>query len=300
MKKNYLSVFYFVVFINICLFANITTFFDAGFDARTLGMGDTYCANSDLASGVFLNPAGITNIKKFQISGMYNSTVLDTKSYFLSGVYDLFFLKIGLGIAQRRIDGIEKTDGNNVLGNISYTDSVYSVVVAKKFTSFISLALRIKVLSQQIDTFSMNGFTLDLGGMLNLKFIYFGILLDNISFSSMKGKSYWGSENVQETIPFKIRIGNRIKLPILTPAVDCEFVPSDMNPIRIYFGIEKWINNMFALRCGVKKQDWENETIFNGFSSGLTLRITRFNLDYSFVNYPVFGFSHYLMFSVNF
>jgi hypothetical protein len=300
MKKNWFKFLLTIFFTNISLFASINTLFDSGFDARTLGMGDTYCANSELASSVFLNPAGITNVKKLQVCGMYNSSFIDIKSYFLSSVCNLLIFRVGIGVAQRRIDDIEKTDDNNVLGNISYVDNVYSVVVAKKLTSFISLAVRLKILSQQVDTFSMNGFTLDLGGMLNLKFMSLGVLVDNVSFSSMIGKSYWNNENVQESIPFKVRIGSKIKLPVLTPAVDCEFVPSDTNPLRIYFGVEKWINKIFALRAGFKKQDWKNEIVFNGISSGVTLKITKFNLDYSFVNYPVFGFSHYLMFSINF
>lgn len=294
--KKYLAVVF--VLIPLVLYANITSLFDVGLAARPLGMGTAFTSVSDDVSSVFWNPAGIVKAKKLEVLLNYNMSFLDIKNYFVAFSYSLPILSIAGGFVSRVIDDIEKTDQSSILGKFSYNDGVVLLVLSKNIFNIFSLGIRSKFLYQTIDTFSSNGFGVDIG-LLTLKElpnipVVVGVSFVNVFSIPMKGVSYWDHNvEVKDELPFRIRAGISLNSNILTPSLDIELAPTESNVFRIYFGFEKKILKIFSLRAGIKKQDLENNySILDGLSFGSSVNLSSFCLDYSLVNTEVFGFSH--------
>ncbi|MCS7228363.1 MAG: hypothetical protein NZ839_05310 [Endomicrobia bacterium] len=302
MEKYLVVILGIIFFSNNFLKANISSLFDVGVAARPLGMGCAFTAISDDASSVFWNPAGIVKVERIELCGNYNLGYLDIKNYFLCLGYSLPFISFGLGIVQRTIDDIEKTNQTDVLGKFSYNDRVVIIVVSKNIFNLISLGIKGKFLSQEIDAFKSNGFGIDIG-ILTLKKlplpIQVGLNFSDIISLPMKGTSYWdNTQDVEEHLSFKIRAGIKGNLNIFTPSLDLEIVPSESNIFRIYFGLEKQIRNIFTIRAGIKKQDLENiYSILDGISFGGSISFKKFSLDYALINSESLGFTH--SFSLN-
>lgn len=282
----------------IVCFCNMNSLFDVGLSARSLGMGTAFTALSDDASAVFYNPAGVSKIKKLEVVGSYyNTSTIGINNYFVAACYSLPIFSVGFGFTQRMIGDIERTDQSTVLGSFSYSDNVLMIVISKNIFNLFSLGIKAKILSQSIDTFTSNGFALDVGVLTTKKLPFglsAGVNLINFISSPMRGNSYWGSGEVEEDLPLRIRAGIKANLFKFTPSVDLEVSPSENNVFRLYLGVERKIS-LFTIRAGYKKHDFENSYSFlDGLSLGGSISLNMVSVDYALVNSEAFGFTHSL------
>lgn len=210
--------------------AEPASFLLIGVGARPLGMGGAFTALADESSTIYWNPAGLSLLKKREISGMYGSLFKDTSYSFVS--YAQTFsghrdkpagekkkkekskMAVGVGWLQLRCLGIEKTDQNKSLGNTRMINDAFFVSGSiKPFYTFpLYLGITGKRISQEIDTFSSTGFGVDLGMLLDGGILTWGVNVQNVGKTQIKGTSYWGDNKVKELIPCHIRSGLALKV----------------------------------------------------------------------------------------
>ena len=168
-------------------------FLSIGIDSRSISMSNTVVSNvSDLTS-VFYNPAGLNNVKSFELGVMHSSYFAGIAEYDYAGIAMPVDSNYVLGVAFIRfgIDDILNT--TNLLdenGNINYNN--ISTFSSSDFASIFSLAkktkynldygLSAKIIHRKIGPFaSAWGFGLDIGFQYILQKWKFGICLKDFT-----------------------------------------------------------------------------------------------------------------------
>ncbi len=217
-------------FINICFAAaEPASFLLIGVGARPIGMGGAFTALADESSAVYWNPAGLSLLKKREFSGMYGSLFTDTTYSFISYAHPIFTgdnnstkkdeqkekrrIVIGAGWLQLRSVNIEKTNQSESLGHTQMVNDAFflsgSVQPIQSFPFYCGISA--KRISQNIDTFSGEGWGMDSGILIDGNFLNFGVNVQNIGKTEIKGTSYWGDGQVKELIPCHVRSGVVLK-----------------------------------------------------------------------------------------
>ncbi len=209
-------------FINICFAAGEpASFLLIGVGARPMGMGGAFTALADESSAVYWNPAGLNLLKKREFSGTYGSLFTDTTYSFISYAQPVFAGKkekrritIGAGWLQLRSVDIEKTNQVESLGHTQMVNDAFflsgSIQPLESFPLYLGISG--KRISQNIDTFSSEGWGVDSGILIDGKFLNFGVNVRNIGKTKIKGISYWSDEQVKELIPCHVRSGVVLKV----------------------------------------------------------------------------------------
>ncbi len=219
-----------IQFINICFAAaEPASFLLIGAGARPAGMGGAFTALADESSAVYWNPAGLSLLKKKEFSGMYGSLFTDTTYSFISYAHPIFTgdnnstkkgekkekrrIAVGAGWLQLRSVNIEKTNQVESLGHTQMVNDAFFLSGSMRPLESFPLYLGIsgKRISQNIDAFSSEGWGMDLGILIDGKFLNFGVNVQNIGKTEIKGTSYWNGEQVKELIPCHVRSGVVLK-----------------------------------------------------------------------------------------
>ncbi len=326
-------------FINICFAAGEpASFLLIGAGARAAGMGGAFTALADESSAVYWNPAGLSLLKKKEFSGMYGSLFTDTTYSFMSYAHPVFTDKnriaLGAGWLQLRSVDIEKTNQVESLGHTQMVNDAFflsgSIQPRESFPLYLGISG--KRISQNIDAFSSEGWGMDLGILLDGKFLNFGINLQNIGKTEIKGTSYWNDEQVKELIPCHLRTGVVLKAKkVYSSLVD--FFQKDVpgNEYSIYeprisqhpqalkqkeVSHTKKENEQIDIKVNLALdfdyvlgetdslefyhgvECWLNEiyglrlSFMNDFSAGASLKYERFSIDYAFILRPKLEDTH--------
>ena len=197
------------------------SFLLVGVEARSMGMGGAFTALVDDSSAVYWNPAGLGLLKNREFSGTYGSLFTDTTYSFMSYAQPVFACKkeksriaLGVGWLQLRSLNIEKTNQEESLGETRMVNDAFFVSGSIQPVSSLPLYLGIsgKRITQNIDTFSSEGWGMDLGMLLGGEgFLTWGVNIQNIGKTQIKGTSYWSDRQVKEVIPCHIRSGVVLK-----------------------------------------------------------------------------------------
>ncbi|MFA4967752.1 MAG: S-layer homology domain-containing protein [Candidatus Margulisiibacteriota bacterium] len=288
-----------------------------GVGARPLGMGKMFAAISDDVSSMYLNPAGLYQLKNpefLSMSGKFANTVnyltfagaLPSKF----GTVGVGYASAGLGFSIPALTLVEIAPGefrvipsttesvssgyNNYVvslayGNVFLRPDIYAGASLKFFNESFSGAA----------AGSGSGIDLDLGAMYKPNsFLTLGLSGKNILPKDLGGKLRWTS-GLEESIPATINIGGNLKFRSLGKAnvgelnlgADYEFSPKQSNiPGLWHIGAEWWPILNIGLRAGIDQDalgtgSGLNLEAIGNSTAGISLIIQDFRFDYAYHTY---------------
>jgi flagellar motor protein MotB len=269
--------------------------------AGPAGMGEAYTSLSEGTSGLYYNPAGIAAAACFEAQFSHIDWFQSIDYEYLAFVAPSPLIdnaKIGLALAMFLPGGITKTNSlisydpsflDSYSATARFNDKFYpydlSVILGygMDISPSFSAGIRLKYVSQNIDTYSGSNETADIGFLykydLNENSLGFGLDLENIEWSgiSLYTKSF------DSPLILNAGISDSIKLWAGTfiAAAQAEIPPDYEN---IYSaGVEYWFYDMFVLRLGYEAGAYNQPTL------GAGVKYRGFEADYAFINYKDLG-----------
>ncbi|NQU18020.1 MAG: S-layer homology domain-containing protein [Candidatus Saganbacteria bacterium] len=290
---------------------------EVGIGARPLSLGRAYTALSSDGSGIFINPAGLSDYPKMKFISMTGRLIEDV-NYFSVGIANSFRLgTIGIGYISASSPNIPLTTLTNTpTGAVisdpydytDYTSAIYYLAYSKKISQSLSLGASWKYLSQNFSVTSGTmagalgtGMEADLGLKLHPRsWLSIGSVFKNLLPASMGGKFVWQKNSRAEGIPMSVNIGTFIKLfgpaglghfknQNLSVLFEAQSFPKLSRPTLFKTGLEWWITRGLALRSGIDQEfraasDGGTE-IGSNLTFGVGLKAGGFNFDYAYHQY---------------
>ncbi|MDD5457089.1 MAG: S-layer homology domain-containing protein [Candidatus Margulisbacteria bacterium] len=277
--------------------------------ARSVALGNAFSAMADDYSALYVNPAGMTQVKNMEF-GMMQNTLLDSVfSFNGAGIFPMKNMTVGVGGLFNGVSGIPITDRNLAnsriisVGSSDYSNTLLSVAIASKFkTPFtqaenLSLGLSGKMFMERVGGAVQSnaiGYNADFGALyqvnpaLDLSLVYhnflpYGVKWDtdhnaNLDYSMTVGGRYTIMGNKQENL---IYMDNQT-LDILG---DIDFMNANSKLIP-KVGIEYKPYPFLALRAGVVNDydasDPANVKQVAKYAIGVGVAYQGFRIDYAY------------------
>jgi len=258
-----------------------------GIGARPIGMGNAYVGLADDVNSIFINPAGLADIKSWQVQSM-TTRLLNVIDYIsLAGTYNTDYGTFGLGYVGANLSGSFVT-GLTIISDrgiiipvvskeaIDYTSSVVLLSYGtdpKKFLDYgwldnVRVGLTLKLFTQGlsgggISNGTLTGYDMDMGILYRpLPYLSFGFSELDFLPESGGGKLTDASGDRIETLPSMTKFGIAFKVlgdtdayykypQPLTYMLDYNHVEENVGyPGLLCTGIEFWPSEYLALRLG--------------------------------------------------
>ncbi len=285
MKKCFIFLFLILFF----LWSNSKGYNDLGTSARATGMG-AFVGVSDEPSGIFYNPAGLSQLKNMQISFVYAKKTKyglekNEKPYLFSGVSTFwFFRKLVFGIA-----GLQKGSWSEQTRII--TNNMGILTLSYPFSSKLSFGINHKLLYNS-NFGKKKGYDLDLGILFHpYQRLSLGLAGEDILAQDMTDDDaeIFDYPARKMKLGFAYRVGTERKSTLLAfDLILKEQTEPEKKHYNLYsFGLEEWLS-VFGFRLGYTFGK-EFGKDFSQPSFGFSLKIPGENtlrLDYSFQKYP--------------
>lgn len=289
-----------------------------GVGARILGMGKAYLGVSDDLAGMFINPAALASVDKWQATSMQGKFINEYNYFNLGSAIPTPFGSFGVGYVGSNISftapsaTIETVDGVIVIpstsegSTYSFLNSVILFSWGKDIKGF-SVGATVKVFALDlsgpgISQGKASGNEVDLG--LNFKpndVFKAGVVVQNALPFASGGKITW-ENGTEETFPSVLKLGASIKVlgetglrQYDTHELSLNF-DLDTTPLRPalpnlwHIGLEWKPMELLAVRTGVDQDyigtgDGTSLTATNNFTAGVGLNMGRFRFDYAYHQY---------------
>lgn len=275
--------------------------------ARAIGMGEAFAAVADDVSASYWNPAGLSQLRYWQATAMYNRSFEDINSGFVAGAVPVSGIgTVGGHVVYLNPGSTPVTDVNG--DELGKNTSASDVAVAGSWARRVgparvgaNLKLVIRSLGDGTTTYTASAVAADLGGMYRLPEIPLTLALvvqhlgTDLTFIEAK-----------ETMPINLKVGAAYEVYKKGDhdgklAVDLN-VPRD-NKAQVNLGGEYWYRHLVAGRVGWKGIGGVEHRALGG-ATGLTVgggvRYTDLQLDYAFVTQGALGGTHKVSFTYNF
>ena len=279
-----------------------------GIGARPIALGKAYTAVAEGAESMFLNPAGISQATRPQVTSMNGNLMGEIGYLVLGGSMPLEGgQSIGLGIVNAGSSGITLRDeSGTVMGSSDYNTAVYFVSYAMDLeqTSFknkdLYFGTSLKIFSQTITGHDSvhdgngSGIDLDVGLLYKAKpWLTLGLTQQNIMPASMGGSMTFVN-GYSEGIPTVTKLGSKFNLLgaenkavwkseyDLTLAVDTDFYPTSSRATAWHTGLELWPAKFLALRVGYDHDAVDGGSTVPYLTSGVGLSYKGFQFDYAY------------------
>mgnify|MGYP001161985370 CR=1 FL=1 len=290
-------------------------FLKLGFSARVMGMGGTYLAISDDATGMFYNPAGLAQLKWNSASASYRHMDFDRKfGYVAFGVQALEEATIAGGWIHASDGNFEGRDNEGALTGeeLSYSDNTVALSFAKKFGEIFMVGATGKYFISKVADITSNTVSFDLGAMAVLDKLNFfqpdaffdlvriGVVVENMGgthrFNTGDYWSRFGEVGVAQDEDLLLGFKGGVSALAFdsTTLVSVDVRKIEDHDIKFFAGGEYVFNRLFALRAGYA----DNRVAFGGGISK-TFVYYRFKLDYAFAA-PVDGEAPDHLFTIGF
>jgi len=260
-------------------------FLRAGVDARYFGMGGVGTATANDVSAAYWNPAGLSLLKGFSLTGMFTGGMtFDRNHNWVGAAYGFDKFALALSWINAGTTDLTSFNAGGVKGH-TFDFSENSVMLSAATQSGpLSVGVSGKLVTQDVGTHvigsgedNVNGLGLDFGAQFALtEYARLGISVQDL-FTQVGDQSA-GDVN---DIPSNLRFGGALS-PIdgMTLGVDFEKT-RDANDYLFHAGGEYWVplSDDFrgALRLGVDDGD---------FAGGIGLGLSFFEFNYAYVVEP--------------
>jgi len=293
-------------------------FLKIGVGARPMAMGDAAISTVNDPTALYWNVAAITRIEKnvsFAFSTM--NWLVDTRNSYIASVFQ--FEGIGsVGVDLQFLDygKIEETTVYNQKGTgrfFSASDFAFGIGYARKLTDRFSFGVKFKYIRENLANANAGAFGIDVGAVFLTSFFNNNLRLA-ATLSNFGSKMKFGGRDLSiiysvpgnpsgKQIPaelttleweipllFRFGISNYfVNNDNWTVLASYDILDSRDYDVRHNVGAEIGYKNTFFLRGGYKfNYDEVTYTIGSGIDFS-TLLDTKLVLDYSFLNYGVFG-----------
>ena len=269
-------------------YARITTtsysFLKIKANARSAGMGDAYASVGDDLSALFLNPAGITQIGRYEVMASYLNWIVGSQmgEFALAAKTNLAVFAINFAyFATEEYELTTSAQPNGTGQMIRGGNMAVGLTVAKQMTDKLSVGGNMRWVQEDLFLVSYSSFDFDFGTLF-----YTGYRSSRLGVSMRN----LGSE--------KTVIGQKARLPVafnlsgaaevygylgdpvsVTLSVEQVYFTDSEN--KYHFGSEAWIHNRVALRAGYKL-GYDNESWSLGFGLRHPFGNERVKLDVAF------------------
>jgi hypothetical protein len=257
-------------------------FMKNGFGARAAAMGNAFSAVSDDASALFWNPAGLVDINKIEIMGMYSNLFQDVNDIY----YGNFALTIptnsgviGFGVVLLEVSDIPYVSDLSGPNGDSFSDKELALLFSfsKRIFDELNAGITLKYLNHSIADYSAGGFGLDLGFQFYLaKSLSLGIMLQDLLGARMK------LNNTEDIYPLKLKIGLAYRI-IANLLLLSEMRYIDDSSVTFKFGGEySLFKDILFVRGGYN-------TLLESWSAGLGISYWEIKIDYSYNSHNELG-----------
>ncbi|MBU0476210.1 MAG: type IX secretion system protein PorQ [Bacteroidetes bacterium] len=264
---------------------------------RASSLAGSYIADNLDPNVIFYNPAGITTIENIPISFSFLKYLADINSVSLASTFNVQGIgKFGSALRYINYGKFEERDeSGNELGTFNPSDLALTIAYGNSFSEKLTYGASIKFIYSNIASASSFGIAGDIGMqyMLPENGWNFGVSLLNMGSQL----SYYNQTN--ESLPFSVQLGASKKLTH-TP-LQLFFALTRLNDADrfkfINVGIEFTMSKVIQLRFGydnVKREEYKiaSTSALGGFSFGLGIDVSDYDVDYSFSSMGSIGAAH--------
>lgn len=296
-------------------------FLKIGIGARPAGMGEACIANISGSNAVFWNAAAITNLQRMDASFDYTSWFGDIN--FTSGAMGYRInpsIVLAVDYLSMNYGNIDEAFVTSPTGRLdtrtgdTFTGSDLSVgfTIAKQFTDKLSIGIRTKYLREDLFTYSSSLLAFDVGTYYDTG--WKGVRLA-MSAQNFADKARWvqtGTKQKREyEIPLMFRIGTSIDLlggeDLLLGgnpernrlSFNIDAIHTNDYAERLNVGMEYWLFDRIALRCGYRANRAEGQLSAGG-SIKVGMNDFHLVLHYAYVDYDYLISTHRFNLSFDF
>ncbi len=268
-----------------------------GIGARALGLGGSFTAIADDTSAVWWNPAGLGQLTRAELAGMYAAVFNGKVTYlFTSAAFPVF------------ADGIMALSWDRKdFGSSGLKEDVYYMTFASTLTEdrtfFGGLNVKFFSASSSYPTVGGNGLGLDWGVLYRLPLPKFGKEI-RFGFSAQDlNTEIHEKQGVIQDVPSVIRLGAAYQFERwITLSTDMENFKdpsvSRSGSTRVRAGVEGWF---FEGSLGVRLGYVGFATVPGRYSAGVSYRATDWEVDYAYLGHAGnLGDSHRASFALRF
>jgi len=291
-------------------------FLKIGIGGRGSAMGESYIAVVNDVSGLYWNPASITQFNTQQVIVSHSEWLVDIQHEFLGGVYHLSSSDaLGLSFTSLHTDNMEQTTETQPFGTgryFAFGDIAVAGTYARRMTEQFSFGVSVRYVEEKLDILKMRNWLFDLGTYYytGIGTSRFAVVMTNFgnnatpegSINVLGGRKINTFQSFSPPTIFKMGFAfepYQTEFQKLTTSIQLNH-PSD-NAENLRFGFEYGWNNSLFLRTGLKRtfgQELfgEDETSAEDYTAGVGFLITTsyadINVDYAFAHFNQIGVTH--------
>ncbi|MFH1525957.1 MAG: type IX secretion system protein PorQ [Bacteroidota bacterium] len=302
MKKNIFLMISVLVFSNTIFSQSVYDFLNLGISPRASALAGSFVSNYDDPNIIFYNPAGIASLKETPTSFSYLQHLVDISSASFAMSKEIENIgRFGAGIQYVNYGDFPKTDQyGKQNGNFSAKEIALIVGYASEIDENFYYGANVKFIFSGIENYTSTGLAFDLG----LQYILaesgwsFGFAVQNLGAQL---ESYAG---IKEKIPVDVKLGLSKRLAH-TPFT-FYFAVNKLNESgdglssrfsNITGGVEIKLSAAIKLRLGYeneKRKEYKIGTTpgLAGFNLGFGIRVSEYDVDYSFSSMGSMGALH--------
>ena len=270
-------------------FARVTTtsygFLKLTGNARSAGMGDAFSSVGNDLAAIFYNPAGITQIEKYELNASYLRWIVGSQmgSFALAAKTNAATFAINfMYFTSEEFEENTSAQPSGTGRMVRAGDIAAGLTIAKQVTDKLSVGGNLRYVKEDLDLQSYSSIDIDFGTLF-----YTGYRSTRLGMSL---RNLGGDKDV---------IGQKARFPMvfnlsgaaevygnlgdpfsLTVAVEQMFFTDSIN--RYHFGGEAWVQNMIALRAGYKTgYDSESWSVGAGLKQKLGPQTVKVDFSYS-------------------
>jgi len=277
--KNYLIIIYLFIGFTLPVVAenNAGAFIEKSYGPRPIAMGSAFTGVANDGNAIYLNPAGLTQIKKSEIE-VRNFQGFETVFTGFNYTSKWQGVSYGIGFQNAVVDDIQRS--SLVSGRWKATGDVFAyranagfLSVAKEIIPKLSLGGTVKYIYEKLDANTGTGVGIDAGMHYQINDgVGLGIAVQNVTPTPIK----WNTDSGQtDTIPRTIRGGTGILLLDKSLLLSADISYTENRPIYGHAGVEYWLLNIIPLRAGL-----DGESL----SMGTGLHMQNIGMDVSWVS----------------
>ncbi len=308
--------------------------------ARVQGLGGAFTAIANDINALYLNPAGLKDLKETAVLANYTDWIGDfTYNYIAFAMplpYGAFGIQVGMmNYGQFEETTLDQPDGTGT--TLSASSSFVGFSYARALTDKLGVGLTLKVIREAIARESASGFAIDLGTHYNTGFknLRIAMALQNYGADmSFKGPdldisgipedwieyyNYGGTSlpTTFKTAPYKLPLFFR--LGIASDLVDVpnhelswalDLIHPNDGAEKVMTGFEYTFDRMLSLRFGYRLDpdrtydEWAEKKYTYGLSGGLGLKLgfgpSRIGVDYAVLDNGLLGLNHFVTLTYSF